>query len=333
LGTQDFINGGFYGKVGQFVGRRHGNTRDIYAYTIPHDPKTPAQLARRQLWAHAVELTHIAFNNNKGDPSWQGVGKTEWSARVKTAISRLDRGWSDADSIPFYPDGFVSFDLFTGVASTVWNSGRVLRLEASGPIRDYARTLHLTWRMWSDESMGWFENSFNVSIAANAALLANIALDRTKYSRNSQGIIAGTTINDPEGQVPTEFQEIVITTLDYPQVGVTPVSCYPIDPITNLLVTAEVARSNPPPFDGFPCYGNVPEFVISVQKNDPYERRPATASLSFSYGQRALLSFTSPYSEPGTYEAHFDDLGRINQRPDNISCDLSELASFEYTIN
>jgi hypothetical protein len=115
MGRQDFMNGGFYGKLGETVGYRIGNKRFIRRYVVPNQPNTPAQLDARALFATATRLAQEAFNVNKGDAAWSNYSKSEFSHRVGVAMNRLKRGMSEADALPLYPDGFVNVDTMHGM--------------------------------------------------------------------------------------------------------------------------------------------------------------------------------------------------------------------------
>jgi hypothetical protein len=106
VATQDFLAGGFYGKLGDVVGQRWHNKRIIRTYVVPRNPDTQAQRANRGLFAKATKLAQIAFNINKGGDGWDTATVGEFSLRVGTAMRRLKAGMSDTDALPLYPDGY-----------------------------------------------------------------------------------------------------------------------------------------------------------------------------------------------------------------------------------
>jgi hypothetical protein len=107
MAIQDFLSGGFYGKVGDVVGQRWHNKRYIRAYVKPTNPNTPAQQKNRSLFAKANKLAQMAFNINKGEPAWNSSEKGEYSMRVGTAMNRLKAGMSETDALPLFPDGYI----------------------------------------------------------------------------------------------------------------------------------------------------------------------------------------------------------------------------------
>jgi hypothetical protein len=106
VATQDFISGGFYGKLGDVVGQRWHNKRYVRSYVKGTNPNTPAQQTNRGMFARATKLAQIAFNINKGSGAWDTTAKGEFSLRVGTAMNRLKAGMSDTDALPLYPDGY-----------------------------------------------------------------------------------------------------------------------------------------------------------------------------------------------------------------------------------
>jgi hypothetical protein len=114
MATQDFLSGGFYGKLGDVVGQRWHNKRYVRTWVKGTNPNTPAQQDNRGMFAKATKLAQIAFNINKGDTSWDTTAKGEFSIRVGTAMKRLKAGMSDTDALPLYPDGFSPSHTLSG---------------------------------------------------------------------------------------------------------------------------------------------------------------------------------------------------------------------------
>ena len=121
MAIQDFLSGGFYGKVGDVVGQRWHNKRYVRAYVKPTNPNTPAQQTNRGMFAKATKLAQLAFNINKGSTAWDTTAKGEFSSRVGTAMSRLKAGMSDSDALPLYPDGYAPSHTLSGPSCT-WDN-------------------------------------------------------------------------------------------------------------------------------------------------------------------------------------------------------------------
>jgi len=105
MAIQNFLSGGFYGKLGDVVGQRWHNKRIIRTHVIPFNPRTEKQQANRELFALATALAQEAYNINKGSPLWDTSKMGQFSLMVGTAKRRLQKGMSPAEALPLFPDG------------------------------------------------------------------------------------------------------------------------------------------------------------------------------------------------------------------------------------
>ena len=105
MAIQDFVAGGFYGKVGQLVGQRWKNKRTVRSYVIPHNPRTELQQSNRLRFAEAVQYAQLGLVFNKGASVWESAGLTEFQRRVGQAKKAVDSGLSDWSAVPLYPTG------------------------------------------------------------------------------------------------------------------------------------------------------------------------------------------------------------------------------------
>ena len=109
MAIQNFLAGGFYGKLGDVVGQRWRNKRTLRRYVIGANPQTPAQQANRQQFADAVSLAQEAMNINKSSPAWVKVEASEFSLRVGTARRRIKNAVPSGQVIPIIPDDYETF--------------------------------------------------------------------------------------------------------------------------------------------------------------------------------------------------------------------------------
>lgn len=107
MAIQNFISGGFYGKLGAMVGQRWRNKRTLRRYVIPANPQTPLQQANRAKFATSVKLAQVAMNINKGSQAWDTSSVPEFSLRTGTAKRRLALSMTEDQSIPIFPDSFI----------------------------------------------------------------------------------------------------------------------------------------------------------------------------------------------------------------------------------
>lgn len=109
MAIQNFLSGGFYGKLGDVVGQRWRNKRTLRRYVIGANPQTPAQQANRQQFADSVSLAQEAMNINKGSPAWVKVEASEFSLRIGTARRRIKNAVPSGQVIPIIPDDYETF--------------------------------------------------------------------------------------------------------------------------------------------------------------------------------------------------------------------------------
>lgn len=105
MAKQNFLNGGYIGKLGNTVGQRWKDKKIVRTYVIPTNPNTPAQQTARQQFATANKLAQQAMNINGHTGVWDTSTKPEYSQRVGQAMKRLRLGYSEQDSLPLYPEG------------------------------------------------------------------------------------------------------------------------------------------------------------------------------------------------------------------------------------
>lgn len=103
----NFLAGGYYGKLGQTVGQRWKNKRNLRTYVIPANPKTPAQVENRFLFAGATKASQLAMQMNNGAGFWKNPDMTEWNVRMKSARQYYTDGMNMYQFLPAIPYGFI----------------------------------------------------------------------------------------------------------------------------------------------------------------------------------------------------------------------------------
>lgn len=116
MAKQNFIAGGYVGKLGETVGQRWKNIRTVRVYVIPHNPRTPAQQACRRKFAEAVPYAQIGMQFNSKAPCWEATNKTEWQGRMSVAKVNIDNGVSGRNAIPLFPLGYTPANQITATA-------------------------------------------------------------------------------------------------------------------------------------------------------------------------------------------------------------------------
>ena len=108
MAKQNFLAGGYYGKLGATVGQRWKNQRTIRTYVVPENPRTPKQMANRNKFSASVPFAQKGMSMNYRSPAFASETTTEWALRMSSAKYAMDLGLSDVAAIPVVPRGFTS---------------------------------------------------------------------------------------------------------------------------------------------------------------------------------------------------------------------------------
>lgn len=107
MAIQNFLSGGYYGKLGATVGQRWKNKRTIRTYVVPFNPRTEKQQANRGNFANAVQYAQMGLQMNYYATCFESETFTRWNYRMRTARDLKSAGLSGLDLIPLYPLTFT----------------------------------------------------------------------------------------------------------------------------------------------------------------------------------------------------------------------------------
>lgn len=107
MAKQNFISGGYYGKLGETVGQRWKNKRTIRTYVIPKNPRTAAQQANRNRFGSVIPYAQMGMAMNYEANAFDDESITRWNFRVKTARQLQDLEKTGLAAIPLSPVGFA----------------------------------------------------------------------------------------------------------------------------------------------------------------------------------------------------------------------------------
>lgn len=113
MAIQNFLSGGYYGKLGETVGQRWKNKRTIRSYVIPNNPRTEKQQANRGLFANAVSYAQMGLQMNYYATCFESEEFTHWNYRMRVARQLREKGLTGLDLIPLYPLSFTPPTLIT----------------------------------------------------------------------------------------------------------------------------------------------------------------------------------------------------------------------------
>lgn len=149
MAKQNFLGGGYYGKLGVTVGQRWKNKRTIRSYVIPQNPRTAKQQANRGQFGSAVPLSQLALQMNYKATCFEHESMTRWNYRMRTARNLQDLNSQDLDLIPLAPTDFSPPYTITkmSIASIQTNSSIVFDIQGNVPQSD--RVLSVLFHIFS----------------------------------------------------------------------------------------------------------------------------------------------------------------------------------------
>lgn len=141
MAKQNFIGGGYYGKLGDTVGQRWKNKRTIRSYVIPRNPRTDVQQANRARFKNLVPYAQLGMSANKGATVFIKENMTEWQARMSACSHFNSLGYNELDLVPLYPADYVAPYVISIVKRTNKEKDTFQYLEAVGTLPNNTRSV------------------------------------------------------------------------------------------------------------------------------------------------------------------------------------------------
>lgn len=139
MAIQNFLSGGYYGKLGQTIGQRWKNKRTVKSYAIPANPRTEKQQANRGRFAYGVKLAQLAQAATYRSLLFSSESNTEWALRMSVAKNATDSGITGLDAVPLCPTGFVPKYLITNAILQNPGATSAPVLELKGTLPDVSQ--------------------------------------------------------------------------------------------------------------------------------------------------------------------------------------------------
>lgn len=157
MAIQNFLSGGYYGKLGATVGQRWKNKRTIRTYVIPANPRTEVQQANRGKFANAVVFAQMGLQMNYYATVFEDPNFTRWNYRMKVARELKDRGMLDLDLIPLYPTSFVPPTLIQSIKVSGVQGTKHITFAVEGLTSNVDRVLSLMFAIYdgNDTFLGY----------------------------------------------------------------------------------------------------------------------------------------------------------------------------------
>lgn len=141
MAKQNFIGGGYYGKLGDTVGQRWKNKRTIRSYVIPRNPRTDVQQANRARFKNLVPYAQLGMSANKGATVFIKENMTEWQARMSACSYFNSLGYNELDLVPLYPADYVAPYVISIVKRTNKTKDTFQYLEVVGTLPSGTRSV------------------------------------------------------------------------------------------------------------------------------------------------------------------------------------------------
>lgn len=141
MAKQNFIGGGYYGKLGDTVGQRWKNKRTIRTYVIPRNPRTDVQQTNRARFKNLVPYAQLGMSANKGATVFIKENMTEWQARMSACSYFNALGYNELDLVPLYPSDYVAPYVISIVKRTNKEKDTFQYLEVVGTLPSNTRSV------------------------------------------------------------------------------------------------------------------------------------------------------------------------------------------------
>lgn len=115
MAIQNFLSGGYYGKLGDTVGQRWKNKRTVRAYVIPANPRTEKQQKNRGNFGICTAKSQIALQMNYNTTLFNSTSSSAWNERMSTARNLQKDGEQNLNLIPLYPFSYVPTYIITDI--------------------------------------------------------------------------------------------------------------------------------------------------------------------------------------------------------------------------
>jgi hypothetical protein len=147
--------GGYHGRLGETVGQHWHNIQYVRKYVIPHDPKTPDQLANRNSFKLSTLLAQWAMNIDEHGVNWKYGKKSEFQNRVSVTRKRLIAGLDITQAFPNFPDNFHSKNYIMGVTATFDTMEETVLIKCASPVMEETRYFDCSIRGYNTITNIW----------------------------------------------------------------------------------------------------------------------------------------------------------------------------------
>ena len=152
MAIQNFLSGGYYGKLGATVGQRWKNKRTIRTYVVPNNPRTPSQQANRGKFADAVTYSQIGMQMNYYCALFDDPNMTRWNYRMKVARELKAAGFNDLDLIPLYPMSYTPTVLLSDFTRSKIEGNTHITFSCQNLTSEVDRVFSIMFALYTEEN-------------------------------------------------------------------------------------------------------------------------------------------------------------------------------------
>ena len=152
MAIQNFLSGGYYGKLGATVGQRWKNKRTIRTYVVPNNPRTPSQQANRGKFADAVTYSQIGMQMNYYCALFDDPNMTRWNYRMKVARELKAAGFKDLDLIPLYPMSYTPIILLSDFTRSKVEGNTHITFSCQNLTSEVDRVFSIMFALYTEEN-------------------------------------------------------------------------------------------------------------------------------------------------------------------------------------
>lgn len=153
MAIQNFLSGGYYGKLGATVGQRWKNKRTIRTYVVPANPRTPTQQANRGKFADAVTFAQMGMQMNYYCTLFEDPNFTKWNYRMKVARELKNAGLTELDLIPLYPTSFNPPILLTEFTKATVTGQKHISFSVTSLTLNVDRVLSIMFALYNEQDV------------------------------------------------------------------------------------------------------------------------------------------------------------------------------------
>ena len=153
MAKQNFLSGGFYGKLGAMVGQRWKNKRTIRTYVIPKNPNTPEQKRNRNNFAGAVQYAQMGMQMNYYCTLFDVPQFTKWNYRMSVARNLKFAGMTDLNLIPLYPTSFTPPTMLTEIKLHSKSGKKHITFSVPGLVSTEDRVFSMMFALYNEQSL------------------------------------------------------------------------------------------------------------------------------------------------------------------------------------